>query len=60
MTPDKQPLSQSGMSGLVFVGCLFVGLAAGLLTGQVAVGILGGLGVGFIGIAVVRYLARQW
>jgi len=42
----------NGMSGLMFVGCLMLGLAAGFLTGNFVVGILGGLGVGFILMAI--------
>ena len=55
--PDRD---RKGASGLVFVGCLLLGLAIGLLTGNVAVGLLGGLGVGFIAMAIVRYITGEW
>ena len=60
MSSEKQQPRRKGISGLVFVGCLMLGLAIGLLAGNVAVGILGGLGVGFIGMALMTYLAGAW
>lgn len=60
MTSTKQERKTSGVSGLIFVGCLLIGLAVGLWTGQVAVAILGALGVGFIGMAIARYGTGEW
>ena len=60
MTTEKHETKRSGASGLVFVGCLMLGLAAGILTGNVAVALLGGLGVGFIAIAIVRIATGEW
>jgi hypothetical protein len=60
MASEKQKPERTGVSGLVFVGCLMLGLAIGLLTGNVAAGLIGGLGVGFIGMAIVRYITGEW
>ncbi|MGD8604425.1 MAG: hypothetical protein PVF49_07625 [Anaerolineales bacterium] len=60
MSSDTEKTSRKGAAGLTFVGILLIGLAAGLLTGEVAVGILGGLGIGFIGMAIVRSITGQW
>jgi len=60
MSNNNQERSRKGTSGLVFVGCLILGLAFGILTGNVAVGLLVGLGVGFIGMAIVRAVAGEW
>ncbi len=61
MSNEKHELKQkSGISGLVFVGCLLIGLAVGLLTGNVAPWLIGALGVGFIGMAVTRYITGEW
>ena len=60
MASEKQKPDRKGVSGLVFVGCLMLGLAIGLLTGNVAVGLLGGLGVGFIAMAIARYITGEW
>jgi len=46
-------------SGLVFVGSLFIGLALGMFYGNVAVGALSGLGVGFILMALVSILLKN-
>ncbi len=60
MSGEKKEVSRSGISGLVFVGCLLIGLAAGFLAGNVTVGVLGGLGVGFIAMAAARYATGEW
>lgn len=60
MTNNKQEPKKSGISGLVFVGCLMIGLAIGFLIGNIAAGVLGGLGVGFIAMAIARYLTGEW
>lgn len=54
MSSEKNELRRktNGVSGLVFVGCLLLGLAAGFLIGNFVVGILGGLGVGFVLMAI--------
>jgi hypothetical protein len=60
MDSEKQKPDRKGASGLVFVGCLMLGLAIGLLTGYVAAGLIGGLGVGFIAMAIVRSITGEW
>ena len=52
--------SRQGASGVVFVGCFMLGLAVGLFLNSVAVGVLGGLGLGFVGMGVVRALTGEW
>lgn len=41
-------------AGTIFVGFMFVGLAAGIFFHHTAVGILGGMGIGFIASAMYR------
>jgi hypothetical protein len=60
MSTEKKETKRSGISGLVFVGCLMIGLAVGILTGDVAVWLLGALGVGFIAMAFARYFTGEW
>ena len=60
MSSEKQKSKSSGISGLVFVGFLLIGLAIGILTGNVAVALLGALGVGFIAMAIARYVTGEW
>jgi len=45
--------------GVAFVGCLFIGLALGIAYGNPAVGVLGGLGAGFIVMAILTYLIKK-
>ncbi len=60
MSEHKQVRSSKGVSGLVFVGCLMIGIAAGIFTGNVAVAFLGALGVGFIAMGMVRLVTGEW
>ena len=60
MANEKQKPDRSGVSGLVFVGFLILGLAIGFLIGNVVAGLLGGLGIGFIAMAIARYVTGQW
>jgi hypothetical protein len=60
MTDNKQERKRTGISGLVFVGCLMIGLAIGFLIGNIPAGVLGGLGVGFIAMAIARYITGEW
>ena len=48
----KTPKKES-KSDFVFVGCLFLGLGTGLYFGRPDVGVLVGLGVGFIAKAIL-------
>ena len=41
-------------SGIAFVGFLFLGIAAGMLFNQTAVGVMAGLGLGFIAMALLK------
>ena len=60
MPTKNERTSNSGISGLVFVGCLMIGLAVGIFTNTVAVSILAGLGFGFIAMGVARYATGEW
>ena len=46
-------------AGTAFVGCLFVGLAIGMYYNQTAVGVLFGLGAGFIVMAIFKYFSKK-
>lgn len=60
MSVKKQERSRRGISGLVFVGCLLIALALGLLYGNMATFVLGGLGIGFIAMAIARFATGEW
>lgn len=49
---------QWGVSGLVFVGCMFVGGGLGAMFGAPQIGWLLGMGVGFLGMALTRLLGK--
>ncbi|HEY8108680.1 MAG TPA: hypothetical protein VIF43_01595 [Patescibacteria group bacterium] len=46
--------NKGDVSGVAFVGCMFVGLGIGVAFGHSNVGVLVGLGVGFLAMAVLR------
>ena len=60
MSSDKQERSRKGTSGLVFVGCLILGLAIGFFVENVVGGLFVGLGVGFIAMAIARAVTGEW
>ena len=60
MANDAEESKKKGISGLVFVGCLMIGFAIGFITGQIPAGIFGGLGIGFIAMAIVRFKVGEW
>ena len=60
MANDAKEPKKKGISGLVFVGCLMIGFAIGFLTGNIPVGLFGGLGVGFIAMAITRAITGEW
>lgn len=45
---DNNKKKTSTVAGLLFVGCIIVGLALGLLFRNTAVGVLLGIGTGFV------------
>jgi len=49
----KQTKKKDSKAGLAFVGCLMLGLGTGLYFGRPDVGVLIGLGVGFIAMAIL-------
>lgn len=60
MSDMKKSPSRSGATGLVFVGCLLLGIVVGFFLENVAMGTLGGLGAGFIAMAIMRTLTAEW
>ncbi|MEZ4662321.1 MAG: hypothetical protein R2911_32630 [Caldilineaceae bacterium] len=60
MKVEQHETQRRGVTGLIFVGCLMIGLAIGLFTGEVAVALLGALGIGFIGMGIARYMTGEW
>lgn len=42
------------VGGLLFVGCMFIGMAAGFFFGDFTMYMFGGMGLGFIMMAVVH------
>jgi hypothetical protein len=45
--------------GLIFVGLMFLGMGVGVLFGRADVGTLIGLGLGFIGMALLRIYKKS-
>ena len=50
-TDKKSSAKKAG--GLLFTGCMFVGMAAGWYLGNLTIGMFAGMGIGFIMMAVV-------
>lgn len=56
---EDEKKQQSTIVGVVFTGCLFIGLGLGIYFNQVAVGVLVGMGVGFIGMGIMWAITRH-
>ena len=55
---ENETKNRSTIGGVVFVGCIIIGLALGLLYQNVVVGILLGVGGGFIAMGAVWAIIR--
>jgi len=49
---DKKSAAQKA-GGLLFTGCLMLGMATGWYFGDIKIGLFGGMGVGFVLMAIV-------
>lgn len=56
---DNKSKNTSTVAGVLFVGFIMIGLALGLLFHQVAVGILLGIGVGFVAMGITWAVLKQ-
>jgi len=56
----KQVDRREGISSYMFVGCLLSGFALGLFTGNILVGLFGGLGIGAFAMAITYQYTGQW
>lgn len=54
----KEENKYDAAGGVVFVGCMFVGMGVGYFMGQLVVGLFVGMGVGFIGMGILK-LAKK-
>ena len=57
MPRNKHDTSYEG-GGIAFVGSLFIGIGLGIKYNQVAVGVMLGLGVGFLLMAIIKSIQR--
>lgn len=60
MSKEKENAKKaSGIGGLIFIGCMFIGAGIGMTLDAIPVGGAIGMGVGFIGMAAVRIYYRS-
>ncbi len=48
----NQKNNASTIAGLIFVGCMFIGMGLGFLFDKLVIGLFIGMGTGFIGMAI--------
>ena len=59
MAEKKEKSKSDTVGGLVFVGPLLIGIGLGIYFNQTAVGVLVGLGVGFILFGLVKAIMKE-
>ena len=50
---EEKKDSPSTIGGLIFVGCMFIGMGIGHYINSMETGLMSGMGVGFIAMAIV-------
>jgi hypothetical protein len=60
LAKDSQDSKKSGLGGFVFIGCILIGLGFGLAFGLMPGALIIGVGVGFLGMGIVRYKTGGW
>lgn len=54
MATDKKKENKfDAAGGVVFVGCMFIGMGLGFYYNQLPVGLFVGMGVGFLGMGII-------
>ncbi len=60
MADNDKEGKKAGLAGLVFVGCLIIGLGVGIGFNLMPEALIIGLGVGFIAMGIARYKTGKW
>ncbi|MFB0556922.1 MAG: hypothetical protein ACETVW_03600 [Dehalococcoidia bacterium] len=60
MAGEDKEKKQAGLGGLVFVGCLMIGLGVGIGFNLMPAALFIGLGVGFISMGIVHHKTGKW
>ena len=60
MADNSRETKKSGLGGYVFVGCIIIGLGFSLAFDLMPGALIIGVGVGFLGMGIVRYKTGRW
>lgn len=51
---EIQNKNNNKIAGAIFIGCMFIGMGIGMYFGKITIGIMVGMGIGFIASAIAR------
>lgn len=51
---ETQNQNKNKIAGAIFVGCMFIGMGVGMYFDKMTVGVLVGMGVGFLSSAIAK------
>ena len=60
MGKEAQEPKKQGLSGYIFVGCIIIGLGFSLAFDLMPGALLIGIGFGFLGMGIARYITGLW
>ena len=59
MEKEKKSIKKETAGGLLFVGCMFIGMGLGFMLGNMVSGLFIGMGCGFVAFGITYLIAKD-